>query len=274
MRNAPLETLPPEIRRDILAILTLDRLNCLVRASPVFHQQYLASRKYVLVSCLSNTLGSVLVDALLVCRTGSTMFAGTRGDERVSRVLDDYQNLRLKRNQTLVEELSEVDAVKMANFHSTVILPIASRYINWAAHYPGNELDIPAFQQPLSLSPVEETRFLRSLYRFQLCCQLFSSGPYPNLVPESRHNPVDILTRFFFLHEPWEVEETRCVGVFAEETYERFSKVLVRGINSGSVVFNGELRPPNSNLPFPLKQISEYHFVCCVFSQYRRTHSL
>lgn len=258
VRNAPLETLPPEIRRHILAILTLDRLNCLVRASPVFHQQYLASRRYVLNSCLSNTLDSVLVDALFVHQTGSTTFADTRGGKTVSRVLDDYENSRSKPSQALVEELSEVDAAKIANLHLNVISPVARQFISWATDYPGDELHISAFQQPLSLSRAEETRFLRSLYRFQLCCHLLGSGPYPDLVTESTGNTTDIVMRFFFLYEPWEVEEMRCIGLFADEMYKRFSKDAIYGIDSGGVRFNGKLLSLKSRLPFPLNQISEF----------------
>ncbi|XXG97639.1 hypothetical protein Hte_003946 [Hypoxylon texense] len=274
-KHAPLETLPPEIRRHILAILTLDQLNCLVRASPVFHQQYLASRRYVLNSCLSNTLDGVLVDALLAHQTGSTTFATTRGGKTVSRVLDDYENLRSRPNQTLVKEISEVDAAKIAKFHLNVILPVARRFISWAAHYPGDELHISAFQQPLSLSRVEETRLLRSLYRFQLCCHLFGSGPHPDLVAQSAQTPIDILMRFFFLYEPWEVEEMRCVGLFADEMYERFSKDAIYGIDSGGVRFNGKLLSPNSRLPFPLNQISELLTLRYVFSPHTDvfTHS-
>ncbi|KAI1411758.1 hypothetical protein F5Y13DRAFT_191065 [Hypoxylon sp. FL1857] len=56
--NAPLEDLPPEILRHLLTFLTLDDLCRVVRASPVFHRQYLADRTFLLCSCLANTLGS------------------------------------------------------------------------------------------------------------------------------------------------------------------------------------------------------------------------
>lgn len=46
--TASLEDFPAEIRRHILSMLELDELKVLVRASPVYHQQYLLDRRYLL----------------------------------------------------------------------------------------------------------------------------------------------------------------------------------------------------------------------------------
>jgi hypothetical protein len=67
--NAPLESLPPEIRLQLLSILELEELRALVHASPVFHQQYLLDRRSLLCKSLETTLRSVTVDASSVCRT-------------------------------------------------------------------------------------------------------------------------------------------------------------------------------------------------------------
>ncbi|KAM0425461.1 hypothetical protein ACHAPT_009250 [Fusarium lateritium] len=63
-----LEKLRPELRRSILAMLDLDQLEALVKASPTFHQQYRHDRRYILTNALQTTLGVLTVDAHAVIR--------------------------------------------------------------------------------------------------------------------------------------------------------------------------------------------------------------
>lgn len=257
MDNAPLYALPPEIKRCILAFLTLGQLKPLIRASPVFLQQFLADRRYVFVSCLRNTLGSVFVDALFVHRTKST----TPDANEILGVLDDYQKMRAEPYQTRVtEELSEVDAMAMLTFHTKRVLPVAHWFIGWAVNCAVSDLGIPSFRQPLSPSRTEGTRFLRSLYRFQICCQLFGSKRFAKLRKgRRRRDATDILSVFFFLFEPWEVEEMRCLSRFADAVYRRVKKDFDHALGQGNVRIAGELVSPpiNDYLVFPLNMISE-----------------
>lgn len=54
-----LETLPAEIRIQILLLLNVEGLKSLVQPSPVYHNQYLLDRKRLLLNCLATTLGSL-----------------------------------------------------------------------------------------------------------------------------------------------------------------------------------------------------------------------
>lgn len=61
-----IDALAPEVRLYLLSRLDLPELSLLVHASPVYHQQYLQDRQYLLSRSIHQTLGSVAVDALAV----------------------------------------------------------------------------------------------------------------------------------------------------------------------------------------------------------------
>lgn len=63
LHNAPLQSLPPEIRQQIPGALEYDDLRAFVHASPVFHEQYLLDRRTILCKCLERALGSATVNA-------------------------------------------------------------------------------------------------------------------------------------------------------------------------------------------------------------------
>ena len=52
-----LENFPADIRRHFLFTLDYGGLRALVHASPVYHQQYLLDRQYLLCGCLRNSFG-------------------------------------------------------------------------------------------------------------------------------------------------------------------------------------------------------------------------
>jgi hypothetical protein len=61
-----IETLPPEIRLQVLYLIEIEGLRSPVRSSPVYHQQFLLDCKRLLLQCLENTPGVVTVDACIV----------------------------------------------------------------------------------------------------------------------------------------------------------------------------------------------------------------
>ncbi|KAI1764334.1 hypothetical protein GGR53DRAFT_325231 [Hypoxylon sp. FL1150] len=276
---APLEAFPPEIKLAILCSLTLNQLNGLIRASPAFLQQYLADRRYVLISCLRNVLGSVFVDAVAVHRTRS---ADPNADE-VLRILDNYRNMRAELVHT--RELGEADATNMVKFYTKLVLPVTRKFISWAARHAGKKLGISSFCHPLSISRTEGTRFLRSLYRYHLCCQLFGHGRFAWMRRVRRAgnpDPTDILTRFFFLYEPWEVEEVYCVSQFVRAVYRRTYYDFEIAVKSGNVRIADEpVPPPIYRLPFPLNIIPKLDILaqsagliplCSIFALDRDDH--
>ncbi|KAK4243616.1 hypothetical protein C7999DRAFT_18063 [Corynascus novoguineensis] len=223
-RNAPLEMLPPEIRRQLLSILALAELGALVHASPVFHQQYRLDRRHLLCSSLETTLRSTTIDACAVCRTGSVEFCKTRTRDTVNRSLRAYQDGRSAAQYSIfTEDLTEEEAVGIATFLSCIIKPLLRSYTTWAL---GNLADASKLSQDREpLSRTEERRLIRALYRFQLCCNLFGRGTHreewASWQPRSGFKSLEILKIFICMFEPWEVEEIACVYTFAEEKYDQ-----------------------------------------------------
>ena len=82
--NSPLECLPAEIRHHILSSTGYEGLKNLVRASPVYHQQYLWDREHILYGCLERALGSSTIDACAVYESGLFDFAKARNHEEIN----------------------------------------------------------------------------------------------------------------------------------------------------------------------------------------------
>ncbi|RMD40650.1 hypothetical protein DV735_g4461, partial [Chaetothyriales sp. CBS 134920] len=202
---APLEQLPPEVRRLLLSMLAFEELRALVHASPFFHQQYLAD-----------------LDAWAVVRSGSASFSETRGREDIIELLKSYQDRRAassSRDSILMEEiLTEDDAVAMAAFFSSTIEPLRKTYVTWALanlsretkdKHIGGAQDFDDPEDPCRrLSITEETRLTRAQRQ---------------RIP---FRAADIRRVFFYLFAPWEVEEMLCFYVFVKETYEDIFEAL------------------------------------------------
>ncbi|KAI9769446.1 MAG: hypothetical protein M1839_003660 [Geoglossum umbratile] len=203
--NSRLTSLPPELRHQILAELELDQLSALVHASSVFYRDYRCNRRSILTNCLQVTLRDVAVDACAVFQSSPVFF---EGDQRA-----------LAHKSQFTKHLTEDQAIRMAAFHSSIIMPLASRYVNWAmTNLPKDLKRCPDYGP---LSKTEETQVLRALYRFQLCCNIFGETPccWASLHYEFR--VMDILKWFLGLFEPWEVEEMVCIHAFAKEKLYR-----------------------------------------------------
>ncbi|KAI0007240.1 hypothetical protein F4779DRAFT_519047 [Xylariaceae sp. FL0662B] len=248
--NAPIENLPPEIRRQILSTLSLEELNCFIRASPVFHCQYLENRRYLLCACLENTLGSVSVDALVVHQTKSPDFLMARTDESIAHVLEYYQNLRMEQDATFQGKLSETDAIQISAFYFSITRPIGRHYFRWALDNLAGETRVPPTYEPIST--VEETRLLRALYRFQICCGLFGRNDFhDSLRHRWRPDGLYILKVFIGLFEPWEVEEIACICTFSQDTYEQIFREIQWDVDEKNPKFDGQ-RPPTPDGAFNL----------------------
>lgn len=253
--NAPLENLPPEIRRQVLSILELKDLSALVHASPVFHQQYLLDRRSLLCKCLDTTLRSVTIDAYTVYRSGLADFSDTRTREGVTQFLKLYQDRRSStRYSILTERLTEDEAVDMVVFLSSVIKPLARHYTDWALSNLANETK--GSQSRELLSRTEETRLMRALYRFQLCCNLFGKGSHEPFRQPSFQS-VDILKIFICIFEPWEVEEIACIYTFAKDKYDQIFRDIRWDVHEENPKFEGQ-RPPTPEGAFDLDNSCQF----------------
>ena len=243
----PLENLPPEIRRQLLFILELEELRALVLASPVFHQQYLLDRKFLLCKSLEATLRSVTVDASAVCRTSfAACFSDICTGGKITQFLKSYQDRRSSTQYSiLTDRLTEDEAVGMAAFHSSIIKPLARRYTDWAL---ANLADETKNSRSQPLNKTEETRLLRALYRFQLCCNLFGNANYGAFwQPMLR----EILEMFLCIFEPWEVQEIACIYTFSKEKYNQIFNDIRWDVHKENPKFEGQ-RPPTPEGVFNL----------------------
>lgn len=193
-----IQLLPPEVRRHLLSVLNLDQLRSLVRASPVFHEQYVHDRAYILCGLLDETLRTVVVDAFTVQRLSMSV----RGTER-----DMPGFLRQAYAQpvmSLVGRATEDEAVSMTVFHSSVkaIIPL---FMKWAL---GDDDVKP--------SCVEYMRLIRAVYRYQLFCLV--ADPVAGVGTRAKEAAVQTLVSLF---EPWEVEELLSFLQYVEDVYEK-----------------------------------------------------
>lgn len=121
---SPLERLPSEVRRAILHKLELPQLSALVHASPVFHEQYLLDRRFLLCKCLEKLFhsSSITIDACAAYRTGSIDFARTRTKDKINHFLQSYKDQRSLKDYSIFSEgLTEDEVVEVSNFsHSFV----------------------------------------------------------------------------------------------------------------------------------------------------------
>jgi hypothetical protein len=255
--NAPLESLPPEVRRQLLSILELEELNALVHASAVFHQQYLLDRRFLLCKCLETTLRSVTVDACAVYRCGSPDFSDTRTSENVIQFLKSYEDRRSSTQYSiLTERLTEDEALGIVTFHSSIIKPLAQCYTRWAMANLADETKDPPSRERLSRT--EETRLLRALYRFQLCCNLFGRGRHGTFrQPKLGFHSVDILKILNCIFEPWEVEEIACIYTFAKEKYDQTFRDIRWDVHEENPRFEGQ-RPPTPEGAFDLDNSCQF----------------
>jgi hypothetical protein len=218
-----LETLPAEIRRQIIYLPGFADLRSLVHASPVFHQQYVLDRRSILSACLDSMLGGVIVDAYAVHKTIWLRRMFNNRAEPGILALRPYQSQESfsTQRQSLATELTLDQLIDMFTFHSLVLEPLVPIYTEWAlANFPqenGDKSHRSRQHQPLS--GMEEMRLMRALYRFQLFCNLQGLGRHierKNFLPfVIASTAADKLNKFFCWFEPWEVEEIICIHTFA-----------------------------------------------------------
>ncbi|GKZ69523.1 hypothetical protein AnigIFM50267_004734 [Aspergillus niger] len=244
-----LESLPPEIRVQILLLLDVEGLKSLVQASPVYHEQYLQDRKRLLLACLSTTLGSIFFEACVVQETSSVGFSQTRNHDRIYEFFKSLAKRRsLTRHSDLTAGLTLDDAIDMVTFYRSVLKPFAWSYSAWALRNLAKEPEAAHNNIDNPLSESEEHRIIRALYRFQLCGNVFGVGPNKDMLDlfeiQFQLSDMEILMLLEDLYEPWELEEINCVNVFAETKCREIHDAVTWDFSEKNPRFDDQERPP------------------------------
>lgn len=251
--NAPLEGLPAEVRRHLLSLLQLQELAALVRASPVFHEQYALDRRYLLTWSLDASLGPLTAEAHAVSRSCHLGFAEHLSKPDTGLFFQQYLDNRFNPSHSLIDAgLSDEEVVQAASFYN-IAHKVMSDYAKWALTNLGRQTGDGVTAGALTLSLTEKYRLMRSVYRFQLFCNVFGLGPHRAMRPiEERLYGIDIHRHFIVLFEPWEVEEIVCIYFYVKEKYDEIFTKIERDVHADNPRFDNQRRPPTPDGAFDL----------------------
>lgn len=248
--NSGLERLPPEVRRSILSILDLSHLKALVYASPVFHQQYLLDRRYILSASIDLTLQSVCLDAYAVQQSENCT-----APDHPTGVLEAWEK-GLSLRPTIA--VTEQEAVHMVARYFQTVVPIAKHFARQALNGLVRRMkeyeDDPAQNELEPQPPLGDTewfRCLRAVYRFQLLCNVVR--PIPGSHRGDRAHRAELV---FHALSPWEVEELFAVYQFAQAVYDHSFIKIEDEVRLDHLRFFDRDRPPTPDGAF------EVHVEC------------
>ncbi len=209
-RLSRLEKLPAEIRHHLLSVLDVPQLKSLVHASPIFHSQYLHSRRFFLQKQVELTLGTAIVDAYFAYLYSVQTDDITDHDIHV--VLPLYFTLTPKRCLPSTTKLTEDEALGMLMRHRQIVEPL----VQYSAIQMLQCLNKQSFKQRprgngknVSCSDMEVVRLTRAIYRYQLYHQAIGFA-YMEVSEEDEEEAFlrkDIFMDYFCCLELWEAEE-------------------------------------------------------------------
>lgn len=259
-QDATLESLPPELRRQLLFALGFAELRSLVHASPIFHQQYLLDRKSILSQWLTSALGSVLPEACAVYRADVVGLLDLKSSARPEAVRRFHQSWRVRSWSSeytiAAEDFSGDELACIASFHWSVVRPLVSKLYRWALGNLTAQLQKdPERQHYDALSAAEETRIMRALYRFQLCCHLFGNAnrAQPDWwIQEWGHKEELHVPEMFESIEPWEIDEIVCIYEFARDKFLEVFRSIQKDVHPDNPRFDDQRRPPTPDGAFEL----------------------
>lgn len=126
-----------------------------------------------------------------------------------------------------------------------MVKPLVKQYACWSLSNLSNEPEATKGLEETPLSRTEESRLIRSLYRFQLCCNLFGKTAHHELPLRSHpdFSPLQMLQILQSSFDPWELEEIYCVYIFAENKYKSVFEEIRLDVDEKSPRFEGQLPP-------------------------------
>ena len=256
--DAPmLEGLPAELRTALLLEMPdLATLSRLVHASPVFHAQYLLSRKsFLFRSLLKETTDEVFVDVYAAFRSHPSRVGPPVGpNTNVTSFLGSYLAWRSPcvTDRPTPDIYTFEDICWMAWFHQSTVNPLATHFVSWALANFRSGGPVQPSAQPLggaeALTRTEKTRVVRALYRFEVFCHLFCDSHYESFIG------MDINELFFsdLGFEPWEAEEMCSIYAFVKEKYEAVVEDVKWDLDETNPKFDDEFEPELEGLAFPI----------------------
>lgn len=210
---ASLEGLPAELRFLIIDnVDDIHTLQCLVRASPVYHMTYRGSRKAILLELVKRQHHErSLVEPLFAVRSIAYSLWSTKSNKSVDMFLDTYGKAC---SCAYTPTSADYDAKYHLHAHLRELMKLVKlqravmRIVDdFSASKLGNGSS--------KLDPMETRRVTRALYRLQMLCNLFGyedQGTHTRGDGRFRsHLPSRVFTRFLSRFPPWEVQEMGCV---------------------------------------------------------------
>ncbi len=150
------------------------------------------------------------------------------GVAALRQFLDEYATLRAAAPELILEEFcTEKDLLAMAALYCSVARPVvrecAARFLE----------RLEPLGEVRELSPTEEGRLLRALYRFQLYCNLFGPGLEGYMFRTACKLWFEYhLDMFFCLFKPWEIEEVWCIYVLFRGVYTNLVDTVAPDLSS------------------------------------------
>ncbi|PYI14790.1 hypothetical protein BO99DRAFT_344216 [Aspergillus violaceofuscus CBS 115571] len=222
-RELSIETLPAKLRFKILLLLSYQDLTALTMASPVFSRQLRAEGHDVLWNLVTVSLRGLLPEAEAVYCSGQLKSAKARTKERIAEMVEEYRVSRLLTEEPPPKTTSFTldDLLYILRYHHKVIVPMYQRFTTWVLENLAKEIGQPSASVQRKISSTEESRIIRALYRFQLCCHLFGNRSVDRPWRDSRLGTAstDILQHLETMFYAWEIEEILCIYAFAEDQY-------------------------------------------------------
>lgn len=220
---SPLESLPSEIRRQILSILEIDNLRSLVQASPIYYHQYQLDRRLLLCQSLEVTLGSVIVEAYAVHKSSSMEVSNQRTAQGIDNFLTFYHPIQSEAwSSPLHKVLSIEEVTSMARFYCSIVQPLVGWYVTETLSDLTEKTKGSQVQE--TLSRTGKTRLMRAFYRFQLYCNVYEleTGEF---ISFNRWISISdsIMNDLLCIFNPWETEEISCVSYLTEEKFKQIT---------------------------------------------------
>lgn len=236
-----LESMPVEIRRQILSVSDLSCLKALIHASPVLHRQYLLDRKSLLAGGIESTLGSVSIDAYAIQKS---VHEASDSVSHFTGLLETWRtNIKQRSSQylKLAGDATEDEITSLVSIYFRKIVPVTKLFAEQALDELANQT---MTRKDPELSMIEWQRCVSATYRFQLLCRV--AGPPTSEVASDN-------ARFLFQSlEPWEVEELYAFYQFAEGVYDKIFDRIRVDLHPENPRFADQDRPPTPDGAFEL----------------------